>query len=393
MKFSDMFGKKKPSISQLNKEQEILANIDRDLLSELSFENHSVQEPNIATSEQAILGNKNHIDMDMGIDMNIPVDINIDELEKISNKNNKHNIDSKKNTLSKTQNELFSKSTNAHKLNLISIEKETNIEKENIETVGKKINSKNYAKNSEISKQSSEDDPKSLKQVLDTVTIGYAGHRNRIKAQLLKHGAHTFKDYELMELLLTYSIPRSDTKPLAKALLVEFKNFKSVFLTPKENLAKVKGMGESTVCFMQVVHEIACRMALDDMRDEVLLNSPEKVINYCKLRMSGLPYEEFRVLFLNRKNKLLFDEQLQSGTIDKAAVFPRELVKRAIDVGAGALILVHNHPTGDPTPSKADIETTINIQKAAKLMEIFLYDHIIVGKNNHYSMRANNLIK
>lgn len=220
----------------------------------------------------------------------------------------------------------------------------------------------------------------------------YLGHRSRLRNKVMQHGPSTLKDYELLELLLTYSIQRADVKPLAKNLLVHFKSLQTLFLADKAKQSKVKGIGESTLCFFSVIHEICCRMAREEIANEVLLNSPEKVINYCRLRMAGLSHEQFRVLFLNRKNKLILDETIQSGTIDKAAIFPRELVKRAIEIGAGAMILVHNHPSGDPTPSKADIESTINVQKAAELMEIFLYDHIIIGRNTHYSMRSNKII-
>jgi len=220
----------------------------------------------------------------------------------------------------------------------------------------------------------------------------YLGHRSRLRNKVMQHGPSMLKDYELLELLLTYSIQRSDVKPLAKNLLVHFKSLQTLFLADKAKQSKVKGIGESTLCFFSVIHEICCRMAREEIANEVLMNSPEKVINYCRLRMAGLSHEQFRVLFLNRKNKLILDETIQSGTIDKAAIFPRELVKRAIEIGAGAMILVHNHPSGDPTPSKADIESTINVQKAAGLMEIFLYDHIIIGRNTHYSMRSNKII-
>ena len=223
-------------------------------------------------------------------------------------------------------------------------------------------------------------------------TPHYHGHRSRLKQRIMQNGPVDLKDYELLEALLMYSIPRSETKPLAKKLLEHFNSFQSIFLTDKEKLKQVKGISDSTVSFFSVIHEVACRMAREEILNQVLLNTPEKVINYCRLRMSGLAYEQFYVLFLNRKNKLILDEVIQSGTIDKAAIFPRELVKRAIDLGAGAMILVHNHPSGDPTPSKADIESTINIQKAASLMEIFLYDHLIIGKNTHYSMRSNKLL-
>jgi DNA repair protein RadC len=220
----------------------------------------------------------------------------------------------------------------------------------------------------------------------------YQGHRLRLRNKVIENGPTILKDYELLELLLTYSIPRADVKPLAKTLLIQFKTFQNLFLSDMQTKKNISGLGESSLCFLSIIHEVCCRMAKEEIIDQILLDTPEKVINYCRLRMSGLNYEQFKVLFLNRKNKLIVDEIIQSGTLDKAAIFPRELIKRAIDLAAGAIILVHNHPSGDPTPSKADIEVTANIQKAASLMEIFLYDHIIIGKNTHYSMRSNQLI-
>lgn len=220
----------------------------------------------------------------------------------------------------------------------------------------------------------------------------YEGHRERLRNKVIENGPTNLKDYELLELLLTYSIPRADVKPLAKTLLANFKSLQNLFLSDAQKKISIAGIGQSTICFLSVIHEICCRIAKEEIIDQVLLDTPEKVINYCRLRMSGLDYEQFKVLFLNRKNKLIIDETIQSGTIDKAAIFPRELIKRAIELAAGAIILVHNHPSGEPTPSEADIELTANIQKAASLMEILLYDHIIIGKNKHYSMRSNQLI-
>lgn len=274
-----------------------------------------------------------------------------------------------------SQSDLFNKIELEHKLNLEDKNYEKDMQKQ--------------PKKSSIEKLSKKDIQNTKKE---KISAHYEGHRQRLRDKILDNGATSLKDYELLEILLTYSIPRADTKPLAKNLLEHFKNFQNIFLSDKAKLKKVKGLGESSICFLSIIHEITCRMAREEIIDQILLNTPEKVINYCRLRMSGLSYEQFYVLFLNRKNKLILDEPIQSGTIDKAAIFPRELVKRAIDLGAGAMILIHNHPSGDPTPSKADIETTINIQKAANLMEIFLYDHIIIGKNTHYSMRSNKIL-
>ena len=220
----------------------------------------------------------------------------------------------------------------------------------------------------------------------------YLGHRKRLKEKFEKVGSENFEDYEILELLLMYSIPRADVKPIAKTLMNEFKSIRNVFLADHESLSAVKGLGDSSLNFIKAVYEVCARIAKEEIKNETLLNSPEKVVNYCKVRMSGLNYEQFRVIFLDKKSKLLMDEVIQKGTIDKAVVFPREIVKRAINVGASAMILLHNHPSGDPTPSKADIDATLNIKKAAALMDIKLHDHIIIGKNKHYSMRINNEI-
>lgn len=270
----------------------------------------------------------------------------------------------------------------------IQEETQKNTTENNQEKKSKKLKQENFFENNHIIDKPIF--PKTNKHIEEKAH--YAGHRGRVKQKILDQGPVNLKDYELLEALLTYSIPRSDTKPLAKRLLEHFNSLQNLFLADNTKLKQVKGIGDSTICFFSIIHEITCRMAREEIMNQVVLNTPDKVINYCRLRMSGLSYEQFYVLFLNRKNKLILDEVVQSGTIDKAAIFPRELVKRAIDLGAGAMILVHNHPSGDPTPSKADIESTINIQKAAKLMEIFLYDHIIIGKNKHYSMRSNKII-
>lgn len=219
----------------------------------------------------------------------------------------------------------------------------------------------------------------------------YFGHRGRLKGKIMEADIEKMQNYELLEAMLTYAIPRSDVKPLAKKLLEEFKTFAGLMFASNARLMLINGVGEGSRCFFRIIAEICARMAKEEItNEEISLDNIEKVVSYCRLRMGHLDFEQFRILFLNRKNKLIADEIIQSGTIDKAAIFPRELVKKAIELGAGAMVLVHNHPSGDPTPSKADVEATANIQKAAGLMEVFLYDHIIIGRTSHYSMRANN---
>lgn len=219
----------------------------------------------------------------------------------------------------------------------------------------------------------------------------FLGHRQRLKEKTLNNNIENLIDYELLELILTYSIPRVDVKPLAKYLLNEYQSLKNIFLTPYNDFKKIPGIGENTLCFFKIIHEIYCRFDKEEIEQQISLGSPEKVAIYCKSRMGHLKHEQFRVLFMNRKNKLIKDLAIQDGTVDRAAVFPRELILKALDLGASGLILVHNHPSGDPSPSRADIELTDQIKKAAHNMEISVFDHIIIGKNRYYSMKNDKI--
>ena len=218
------------------------------------------------------------------------------------------------------------------------------------------------------------------------------GHRARLRARFLKADHEQFADYELLEMLLFASNPRGDVKPLAKNLLATFGNFARVLSAPSEQLIAVKGMGEAAIAHFKVAQESAARLVRAEILDTPLLNSGDKVKAYCHARMAYLDREQFRLLYLDRKNQLMLDEVQQQGTVDHIAVYPREVMRRALELGASALILVHNHPSGDPTPSTADIDLTNQIHEAAKSLSITLHDHLIIGKSGSYSFRERGLL-
>lgn len=218
-----------------------------------------------------------------------------------------------------------------------------------------------------------------------------SGHRQRLRNKILENNPEHLMDYELLEALLIYAIPRSDVKPIAKHLLNEYTSLKKIFLSPYEQYKKIPGIGSNTLCFFKIIHEIYSRFERENLEKSLPLNSPDKVAKYCQARMAYLNHEQFRVLFLNRKNHLIKDLVIQNGTIDKAAVFPRELITQALTLGSSGMILVHNHPSGDATPSQADIDLTMQIKKAASPMDIAVFDHIIIGKNEYYSIKNSRL--
>jgi DNA repair protein RadC len=193
----------------------------------------------------------------------------------------------------------------------------------------------------------------------------YLGHRQRLRERFLAGGADALPDYELLELLLFLAIPRADTKPLAKALIARFGSFADVIAAPKERLLEVEGVKDATVTVLKIVAASALRLARGKVMGRPALSSWEALLDYCSAAMGRAQAEEFRILFLDRKNALLADEVHQRGTIDHTPVYPREVVKRALELGASALILVHNHPSGDPTPSRSDITMTREIAAAA----------------------------
>ena len=199
-------------------------------------------------------------------------------------------------------------------------------------------------------------------------------------------------DYELMELALFAAIPRRDTKPLAKALIAHFGSFAEAIAAPRERLLEVDGMSDGAATQLKIVEAAALRLSQTRVLGRPALSSWAALIDYCAAAMARAMKEEFRVLFLDRKNVLIADEVQSAGTIDHTPVYPREIVKRALELGASAIILVHNHPSGDPTPSRADIEMTREVVEAAKALRIVVHDHVIVGRNGHASFKALGLL-
>ncbi len=228
----------------------------------------------------------------------------------------------------------------------------------------------------------------------------YHGHRERLRQRFRESGGDGFADYELLELALFQVIPRTDTKPLAKALLKRFGTFAEVVAAEERLLREVPGAGDAVVHHFKVLHAAARRFQRDRAKEAAVqgedgrpsLDSWSAVIDYCRAAMAFDTIERFRILFLNKRNQVIADEVQQSGTVDHTPVYPREIVKRALELSATAVILVHNHPSGDPTPSGADIQMTKQVVDIAKPLGIVVHDHIIVGRNGHASFRALKLI-
>jgi DNA repair protein RadC len=220
----------------------------------------------------------------------------------------------------------------------------------------------------------------------------HSGHRERLRARFLKGGPEAMPDYELLELTLFAAVPRRDTKPLAKTLLARFGSFAEVIAAPRERLLEMDGVGESVAAHLKIVEAAAQRLARARVIGRPALSSWAALLDYCTAAMARGAKEEFRVLFLDRKNVLVADEVQSKGTIDHAPVYPREIVKRALELSATAIILVHNHPSGDPTPSKADIDMTRDIAKAALALGITVHDHLVIGRKGHASFKSLNLL-
>jgi DNA repair protein RadC len=220
----------------------------------------------------------------------------------------------------------------------------------------------------------------------------YLGHRERLKARFREAGPENLQDYELLELILFQVLPRRDTKPIAKALLARFGSFSDVLAAPAERLTEIDGIGETAAHSLKLVAAAAKRFARDAVREQPLLDSWQAVLDHCRAAMAFEPIEQFRILFLDKKNKLIAEEVQQKGTVDHTPVYPREVIKRALELSATALILVHNHPSGDPTPSRADIQMTKSLVDIAKPLGIAVHDHIIVGRDGHASFRSLQLI-
>ena len=219
-----------------------------------------------------------------------------------------------------------------------------------------------------------------------------AGHRARLRARLLAGGEGALGDHEMIEYLLMTAIPRKDVKPLAKSLLTRFGGLAGVFNADPSALAKHPGMGETSAAALKIVALATRRLARTGVQDQPILGSWQALIDYLTIDMAHLKHERVRALYLDSKNRLVSDELLSEGSLDEAAIHPREVVKKALDLGAAALIMVHNHPSGSPEPSRADIQITNKIAEAGRLLGITLHDHVIIAKEGHVSLRAKGLV-
>lgn len=219
----------------------------------------------------------------------------------------------------------------------------------------------------------------------------YFGHRARLKEKFLAE-PKALADYELLEMLLFPASPRKDVKPLAKTLIAKFGSFAKVCAANVDELKKIDGLGITGITSIKSVSEAASRMLMIEAKEKPLLNNWLKLIDYLRAEMGYLKEEQFRVLFLNSKNMLVADEVQSEGTINHTTAYPREIVKRALEIGAANIILVHNHPSGDVSPSRSDIELTQQIINAAKPLGINIHDHVIIGQNNHYSFKSKGVI-
>ncbi len=221
-------------------------------------------------------------------------------------------------------------------------------------------------------------------------TPHYHGHRARLRERFLKE-PKAMPDYEILELLLFPSSPRKDVKPLAKELILKFGSLAKVLTASAEELA-ANELNDSAIASIKTVQEAASRLLLAEAKKQPVLSSWIKLLEYCRAEMGYLKNEQFRLLFLNSKNMLIADEVQQEGTINHTVAYPREIVKRALELSAASVILVHNHPSGDPTPSRADIELTHQIVAAAKPLGVKIHDHLIISQGEHYSFKSNGLI-
>jgi DNA repair protein RadC len=218
------------------------------------------------------------------------------------------------------------------------------------------------------------------------------GHRQRLRDRFRQGGADAMPDYELMEMILFRAIPRRDTKPLAKAIIEKFGGFAEAINAAEERLAEIPGLGEAAITEIKLVRASALRLMRCEMRQRPLFSSWDKVVQYCRAAMAYQMREEFRILFVDNRNRLIADEVQGRGTVNHTPVYVREVIKRALELSASSIILVHNHPSGDPTPSRADIEMTKEIIEAAKKLDISVHDHLIIGRDGHISLRAAELV-
>jgi DNA repair protein RadC len=218
-----------------------------------------------------------------------------------------------------------------------------------------------------------------------SVALGADGHRARMRARLLGAGPEALADHELLEMVLFLALSRRDTKPIARLLLNRFRSFADAIAAPIAELRRIDGLGDAGAAALKTVHAAALRLARAEIMDQPVLGNWDRLMDY-------LNTEQFRILFLDGRNRLLADECQARGTVNHTPVYPREVVKRALELHATALILVHNHPSGDPTPSRADLDMTMEIQSAARALSVVLHDHIVVGNGNWLSFRREGLL-
>ena len=220
----------------------------------------------------------------------------------------------------------------------------------------------------------------------------HAGHRQRLRRRFLVAGADALPDYELLELLLGLGVPRRDMKPLAKALLRRFGSFAEVISAEPAALSEVKDLGPAGIAALKTAQAAALRLARGQVMGRHVLGNWQQLMDYCHAAMAFERTERFRILYLDTRNRLIADEVQQKGTVDHTPVYPREVVKRALELGATALIMVHNHPSGDPTPSAADIDMTRQVQEAGEKLGITLHDHVVVGRGDATSFKSKGLL-
>ena len=221
---------------------------------------------------------------------------------------------------------------------------------------------------------------------------GHKGHRQRLRERFMKGGVKAMADYEMLELLLCMGIPRRDVKPLAKELIAYFGDFANVVEAPADRLAEFKGMSATAVAALKVVQASVLMITKERIVKRPILSNWQSLIEYLRAAMGHFEREQFRVLYLDRKNQLLADDVQGDGSINHAPVYPREVVKRGLEVGASALIIVHNHPSGDPSPSKDDINMTNKVQKACQNLDMRLHDHVVICRSGHVSFKAQGLL-
>lgn len=220
----------------------------------------------------------------------------------------------------------------------------------------------------------------------------HTGHRQRLRQRYLKNGIETFHDYEMLELLLTYSIPRVDVKPLAKEILREFGTLNRVFTADTDKLRKIKGISDNSLVLIKLVQALGGECLLSELRQKQSLSSPLEVVNFCRMKLGGLENEVFMVIYLNSKNSLIEAEIINRGTVNHAAVYPRNVMKNALTKNAVSLIIVHNHPSGECSPSAEDLNLTNLMKEAAKTVGLRILDHLIVSSESYFSFSEENIL-